>query len=65
MNRLDTILGELVESERLNGKHAQLNREAIGPATLLRDLVDNKFPGSNILLQLDEIEVSVVIPVQK
>ena len=50
---LETLLGELLESERLRGRHASLNREALDPSELLARLVAERFGDSRIRLDLD------------
>ena len=53
LGELETLLGELLESERLRGRHAVLGREAVDPTALLVGLIDESFRGRDILLDLD------------
>jgi signal transduction histidine kinase len=53
LGELETLLGELLEAERLRGLHAALTREAIDPSELLRDLVDGSFLTCDVRLDLD------------
>lgn len=50
---LESLLGELLESERLRGRHASLNREAVDPSELLTSLVAERFADAGIGLDLD------------
>lgn len=50
---VESLLHELLESERLSGKHAALNRKAIDPSVLLRDLVEEGFADREVELELD------------
>jgi len=50
---LETLLGELLESERLRGGHTALAREAVDPTELLSELVESTFPNAGIALKLD------------
>ncbi len=53
LGELETLLGELLESERLRGRHAALVREAVDPSDLLRDLVDGSFAACDVRLDVD------------
>jgi signal transduction histidine kinase len=53
LGELETLLGELLESERLRARHAALTREAVDPSELLPDLVDGSFANSDVRLDLD------------
>lgn len=51
--QLESLLGELLESERLRAGHAVLAREAVDPTRLLTDLVAESFPDAGLRLALD------------
>lgn len=53
LGELDTLLNELLESERLRGRHATLAREAVDPSELLKELVEESFGDDDIQLDLD------------
>jgi signal transduction histidine kinase len=53
LTELDALLGELLESERLRGRHAALACEAVDPTELLTGLVEGSFRGATITLDLD------------
>jgi signal transduction histidine kinase len=50
---LESLLGELLESERLRGRHTTLVREAVDPTELLSRLVQESFADANVQLDLD------------
>lgn len=50
---LESLLCELLESERLRGRHAALVREAVDPTELLSRLVQESFADANVQLDLD------------
>jgi len=52
LSEIDTLLTELLESERLNNRHAALNLSATDPMELIRDLVGKRFSDVGIGLQL-------------
>ncbi|MGA7980989.1 MAG: hybrid sensor histidine kinase/response regulator [Chromatiaceae bacterium] len=53
LGELEALLGELLESERLRGRHAVLAREAVDPSELLTELVDGSFGSAHVRLELD------------
>jgi signal transduction histidine kinase len=53
LGELETLLGELLESERLRGRHAALVREAVDPSELLTELVRDSVADARIHLDLD------------
>ncbi|MEA3411633.1 MAG: HAMP domain-containing sensor histidine kinase [Pseudomonadota bacterium] len=53
LDELETLLGELLESERLQGRHVVLDRQAVDPTELLRELVGETFSDSDIDMRLD------------
>lgn len=53
LGELEALLGELLESERLRGRHAVLSREAVDPSELLNELVVESFGEADIDLDLD------------
>lgn len=53
LGELETLLGELLESERLRGRHTALVREAVDPSELLKELVIERFGDAGVLLDLD------------
>ena len=50
---LETLLGELLESERLSGRHVALDRQAVDPTALLQELVEESFADASLQLNLD------------
>ena len=50
---LQALLGELLEAERLRGRHVGLSREAVDPSELLTHLVDERFADAGLRLDLD------------
>jgi signal transduction histidine kinase len=53
MGELETLLDELLESERLSGRHAVLDRQAVDPSRLVKELVAESFSGASLELELD------------
>lgn len=53
LGELGALLDELLESERLRGRHAGLQRQAVDPTVLLRDLVGESFSDPALRLDLD------------
>jgi hypothetical protein len=47
------LLSELLDSERLCGRHDSLDRQAVYPSTLLHKLVDEAFAGMPVQLDPD------------
>ena len=41
---MDTMISELLESEKLNGRHASLNQETVRMDVLVKELVQKEFP---------------------
>ncbi len=56
LGELETLLGELLESERLRTRHAALVREAVDPTELLTGLVQESFSDVKVHLDLDPPE---------
>ncbi len=52
LSEIDTLLTELLESERLSNRHAALNLSATDPMQLISDLVGDRFSDEGIELQL-------------
>ena len=50
---METLTGELLESERLNARHAPLNRSAEDPAALAQEVIAEHFSGRGIRTELD------------
>ncbi len=50
---LETLLGELLESERLSGRHIALDRQAVDSTVLLRELIAESFADTALQLDLD------------
>ena len=50
---LEALLGELLESERLSGRHVALDRQAVDPSALLQELIAETFPGAPLETDLD------------
>jgi len=50
---LEALLAELLESERLSGRHAVLDRQAVDPSVLLRELVEESFADVSLQRDLD------------
>jgi len=53
LSDLENLLAELLESERLRGRHSALKRQAVDPSVLLTTLVAESFPDAGIRLELD------------
>ncbi len=54
LNEMETIIHELLESERLASRHAVLNRSTQNINELIKELCDEHFDHSRIMLDLDE-----------
>ncbi len=50
---METLTGELLESERLSSRHAALNLSAVDPLELARETVTEHFPGRGILVRCE------------
>jgi signal transduction histidine kinase len=53
LGELQAMLTELLESERLSGRHSALDRQATDPSILLRELVAESFATDAVRLDLD------------
>lgn len=53
LSELEALLAELLESERLRGRHTALNHEAVDPSELLAALVEESFRDAGLRLELD------------
>ncbi|MGB5773502.1 MAG: HAMP domain-containing sensor histidine kinase [Sedimenticolaceae bacterium] len=53
LGELESLLAELLESERLSGRHVALNRQAVDPSALLQELVAESFKDALLELDLD------------
>jgi signal transduction histidine kinase len=53
LGELESLLAELLESERLSGRHVALNRQAVDPSALLQELVAESFKDESLELDLD------------
>lgn len=53
LGELEALLNELLESERLSGRHVALNRQAVDPSALLRELVAESFRDASLETDLD------------
>ena len=58
LNEMARLISDLLESERLAGRHAALNREATEPATLAREVIDElaatRAEARRIVLRVDD-----------
>jgi signal transduction histidine kinase len=70
LNEIETLLTELLESERLNSSHAALDRSAVTPASLITEVINEHFkhegihihPGSdNDYVSLDAPRIKTLI----
>lgn len=52
LQEIETLLTELLESERLNSRHAALNLSAVDPMVLIQELAQGEYPDREIRLQL-------------
>ena len=53
LGELEALLGELLESERLSGRHVALDRQAVDPSALLHELIAESFPDVPLQMDLD------------
>ena len=53
LGELEALLGELLESERLSGKHVALDRQAVDPSALLHELITESFSDAPLEKDLD------------
>ncbi|MGB5670251.1 MAG: HAMP domain-containing sensor histidine kinase [Sedimenticolaceae bacterium] len=53
LGELEALLNELLESERLSGRHAALDRQAVDPSALLRELVAESFSDASLETDFD------------
>lgn len=53
LGELDSLLNELLESERLRGRHVALDRQAVDPTELLTELCRKSFADQDLTLELD------------
>ncbi len=53
LTEMETLTSELLESERLNSRHAPLNLSAENPAGLARELLEESFGDENIELNVE------------
>lgn len=53
LTEMEALIGELLESERLNTRHAPLNLSAEDPAALVREVIAEQFAHNTISTQLD------------
>jgi signal transduction histidine kinase len=53
LGELESLLGELLESERLSGRHVALDRQAEDPSALLNELIAESFTGVPLQTDLD------------
>lgn len=53
LGELEALLGELLESERLSGRHVALDRQAVDPSALLNELIAESFPDAPLEAHLD------------
>jgi signal transduction histidine kinase len=56
---MDSLIGELLESERLNSPHRVIQPEEIRVDALITELAESEFSGHNIDLKLDPVTSSV------
>lgn len=54
LREIEDLLAELLESERLNHRHAPLQRQAVDPAELIEALIRERFAGSKIAQHLQD-----------
>lgn len=50
---LEALLKELLESERLSGRHVALDRQAVDPTELLQNLFDESFAATTLQLEIE------------
>jgi signal transduction histidine kinase len=53
LRELEALLSELLESERLSGRHVALDRKAVDPSALLRELVAESFSDASLETDVD------------
>lgn len=53
MQEMESLLADLLESERLSGRHSTLNRQAVAVSELISELLAEQFPNAPIEVQLD------------
>lgn len=61
LNEMETLLEELLESERLNSRHVTINRTATDPAELIEEVVQEYFSNSEIRTALQQSGTYVFI----
>ena len=52
LNEMETLIEELLETERLSTRHHKLNKQAYDLNTLVHSIIDSHFPDAGIFLQL-------------
>jgi len=59
LREMETLLNELLETERLNSRHAPLNLTACDPAVLIQEVINEQFPKSDIQQDLQQPETFI------
>jgi len=54
LREMETLLNELLETERLNSRHASLNLTASDPAKLIQEVITEHFPENKIQTELQQ-----------
>ncbi|MBV1915794.1 MAG: HAMP domain-containing protein [Pseudomonadales bacterium] len=61
MKEMEQLITELLESERLNQRHAILNRTPVVVNDLIETLLEENFPGEDIEIELNAEQVAVAL----
>ena len=59
LREMEGLLNELLETERLNSRHASLNRSACDPAVLVREVIQEYFPDAGIMKRLEQVDTYI------
>lgn len=59
LREMETLLNELLETERLNSRHAPLNLNACAPAALIQDVINEYFTETDIRTRLEQPETFI------
>lgn len=54
LNEMEAMISELLEAERLNGRHSALNKSEVSLNEIATQVMDEYFPDAGLLVQLDD-----------
>lgn len=59
LREMEALLNELLETERLNSRHASLNLSASAPAALIQEVINEYFPEARIETRFEQPETFI------